>query len=777
MKIAALLKPLMVLLLAGELLAAPLVAAPAVQQDDDDDDGVTFDNLLPAAGYTLYIEARNIGALLRAAEFRETFEPIAPLLEQMNGATEFKLVRLVTDNADLLQHSRVMFALGPADHALPATLIAFELESEDAADGFAAKLQESFAPPRQGGDSQTSGANGTKNLSSTPAIIHQAGRLVALSLTPFTFKELRGQSDQRMSDDLSFRAARDHFAAEPLFIYYDIALSEGHKASTEEMRSPAAAPPPPPIAANTNSAREELTVAPVVNTPPPAKTRATPGGAPTSSRRTATPGAANRQAVAEITLPPAAAGEQDLLASLLNLVLSGDGNAQHHDAVAVALALEDDALIARALLMGTPGAAVAPLPFLSLPVCGAALSSEAANYMPADTGIFVAASLDWPRLYDLLTQSPRTSNTTAAKHAAAQAAAFESRRAAFEKANQVRLVDVLAATLGNEIALSVPVSYLGHTPLGRVPLNARAATTQPLALIAVRDREALLPKLRPLLEAVGVRLANAKATTEQAGDIEITSYGNRAYAFADNYLLMAVNAATIRRAIEARASNATLAASHDFQSYTQWQPRAAVAQVYVAAAVLKGLFPDHTPNSEVMKDEAAKEFLARYRFEPEPVTYAASAEGVGARYELRIPRRLLMRAFSELAASEVASRVQRNEAFAKSLLDSLKEQESAYKTQHGRYATLDEIIADESMGTKDGVAALAQFKDMLERYGYKFEMTASASGYEATMTPIEYGKTAKRSFYTDQSGVVRGADHQGKAASSADPPIDPKREY
>src|SRR5437868_5295555 len=190
MKTIALLKPLMVLLLIGGLLAAPMAAAlaapaaaaPAVQQDDDDE-GVTFDNLLPAGGYKLYIEARNIGALLRSAELRETFEPVSPLLEQMGGAAEFKMVRLVTDNADLLQHSRVMFALSPVDTALPATLLAFELESEDAADGFAAKLQESLAPPRQGG-SQSGGAQVTKHTSSAAAIVRQAGRLVALSPTP-----------------------------------------------------------------------------------------------------------------------------------------------------------------------------------------------------------------------------------------------------------------------------------------------------------------------------------------------------------------------------------------------------------------------------------------------------------------------------------------------------------------------------------------------------------------------------------------------------------------
>src|SRR5581483_10301201 len=202
MKIAALLKPLMVLLLAGELLAAPLVAAPVVGlgsapavQQDDDDEGVTFDNLLPAGGYTLYIEARNIGALLRSAEFRETFEPIAPLLEQLGGAAvEFKLVRLVIDNADRLQHSRVMFALNPTDKSLPGTLLAFELESEDEAEAFAAKAQENMAPlapaARKSGASQTSIADPTDYPSTTPSVMRRAGKLVVLSTTSFTFKGL-----------------------------------------------------------------------------------------------------------------------------------------------------------------------------------------------------------------------------------------------------------------------------------------------------------------------------------------------------------------------------------------------------------------------------------------------------------------------------------------------------------------------------------------------------------------------------------------------------------
>lgn len=787
MKIAALLKLLLALLLAGCLATAPLAAprharpaplpAVAIQQDDDDDEGVTFDTLLPADSYTLYIEARNIGALLRSADFRETFEPISPLLEQMGGAVEFKLARLVIDNADRLQRSRVMFALNPTDTSLPSTLLAFELESEDEAETFVAKVQESMAPlapaARKSSASQTSGADPTDHPSTTPSVIRRAGKLVVLSNVSFTFKGLHGKSDRRMSGDINFRAARDHLSSEPLFIYYDIALSERRREAALAALTP-----------NTNSAREERTVARPQVEPPPAA--ATSQASHTTTRRlpAQAPAARNSKTVTPVPLPQAAnqppRAEQDLLGSLFNLVLSGSGQAQHNDALAVALALENDALVARALLIGEPGAAIGPVPFLSLPVCGPALSSEAASYLPADTGIFVVASLDWPRLYDLATEQMRTASAaTASRAAPAQPAAdFETRRAAFEKANHASLAEVLTATLGNEIALSVPVNYLGNTPLGRVPVNPRAATTQPLMLIAVRDREALVSKLRPLLETVGVKLTEAKATTEKVGDIEITSYGNLAYAFVNNYLLMATNAASIRQALEARANNATLAASRDFQSYTQWQPRGMVAQVYVSAAVLKGLFPDPAQRNELMKDEAVKEFLARYRFDPEPITYAASAEGVGGQYELRIPRRLLMRFFAEIAATELATRIPRNEFVAGSFLESIKEQEKLYKKQHGRYATLDEMMADQQGAEdKERLLGLTVARDMIERYGYKFEMTAAAGGYEVTMMPLEYGKSGRLSFYMDQSGVVRAGDHQGKTASSADPPISSRRNY
>ncbi|MET0752240.1 MAG: hypothetical protein ABWZ66_02655 [Pyrinomonadaceae bacterium] len=54
-------------------------------------------------------------------------------------------------------------------------------------------------------------------------------------------------------------------------------------------------------------------------------------------------------------------------------------------------------------------------------------------------------------------------------------------------------------------------------------------------------------------------------------------------------------------------------------------------------------------------------------------------------------------------------------------------------------------------------------------------ITASTAANPASFTyqarPEEYGRTGVRSFYTDQTGVIRGADKNGLNANQNDPPI------
>jgi hypothetical protein len=50
-----------------------------------------------------------------------------------------------------------------------------------------------------------------------------------------------------------------------------------------------------------------------------------------------------------------------------------------------------------------------------------------------------------------------------------------------------------------------------------------------------------------------------------------------------------------------------------------------------------------------------------------------------------------------------------------------------------------------------------------------------AARYELAATPAEYGKTGRRSFFLDSSGILRGADKQGVVADLTDPRIGPQQ--
>ncbi len=61
------------------------------------------------------------------------------------------------------------------------------------------------------------------------------------------------------------------------------------------------------------------------------------------------------------------------------------------------------------------------------------------------------------------------------------------------------------------------------------------------------------------------------------------------------------------------------------------------------------------------------------------------------------------------------------------------------------------------------------------RFGYRFTYTLTAKGppgtaYTYVARPVEYGRTGYRSFFTDQSGVIRSTGDE-RAASAADPPL------
>jgi hypothetical protein len=111
--------------------------------------------------------------------------------------------------------------------------------------------------------------------------------------------------------------------------------------------------------------------------------------------------------------------------------------------------------------------------------------------------------------------------------------------------------------------------------------------------------------------------------------------------------------------------------------------------------------------------------------------------------------------------------IRHNEAGAIKSLQTLFSAEATYQstTGNGDYGTLDEL---RKQGLIDYVLAEGH------RYGYFFRVrrekrsSESQPSLEITAVPRTYGRTGRRSFYLDESGVIHFADKNGAEATIAD---------
>lgn len=785
-------------------------------QKERDQEGVTFDNLLATGSYTIYIEARNIGEHLRSDGLGELVEPLTPLFSEL-PRTFSELLRFITDNAETLSHSRLMIAASPAKSSLPEAVFALELDTEDAAEKFEPALKHlifSIFTSALGSDASRSAeaaaAQSSAQSLAASMMIKRVGRLITFSLTPVKFKSLRPENERPMTEDANFRMTRDRFSSEAIFVYLDTALNEKLKKQRmeeyERERKNNPNPPPPqamqatPTVINETAIPDAPSVAhsdiqtglPVAEkspdksvSEPHAVTREAKPNEPQaqiaqSSKQTRSK--TNRQsksakpptaktvekmpdekrggssAVAphesSKTEPPA----PDPFAVMMTMLIGGNFSFELGDspeAIAAALTVESDSLIVRAMVLNGPGKLVRPIPFSPLVAAGPAQISEAPYYLPSDTDVFVSVSLDPFQIYDTLIAMARAAES----RQKVGARKFELELAAFEKKIGFKLKDDLLAMIGNEVALGVPAQYLPAMIFGITARDSQSSNKSPLLLISIRNKEAVQSRLPALFEAIGFKLPNEKAQIEKRGEIEIKSYGKSAFAFINNFLIIGNDAAAIRRVIDARAKDDTLATNRDFHNYTQWQPRETVGQIYLSSAVVKGMLPGAPDMSKILDDET-RDFLARYSFDPEPIAYAATPDAAGSVYELRVPKKLLMQTFATMTAGEKMSRLPRNEMSAQSYLHVINQELKSYKIEHDRFPTAEEF------------KHIMSFEAIFETIGYKFEIEFSGDSYTATATPIEYGKTGKLSFYTDQSGVIRQGDHGGMPASAEDKPAD-----
>lgn len=121
----------------------------------------------------------------------------------------------------------------------------------------------------------------------------------------------------------------------------------------------------------------------------------------------------------------------------------------------------------------------------------------------------------------------------------------------------------------------------------------------------------------------------------------------------------------------------------------------------------------------------------------------------------------------------LAARRAANEASARNTMSQISSAEVTYQSVIGKFGTLKELAAqnliDKNLanGFKNG-------------YIFSIELTTdeeNQEGYAITAVPMNYGTSGARSFYIDETQVMRAADNRGGPASKLDEPVDPGYDY
>jgi Protein of unknown function (DUF3352) len=644
-----------------------------------------------------------------------------------------------------------------------------------------------------------------------PFQLVRAGSLLVLSDKSFTLAALHPADAPLLADEPGFQAARARFPHETLFVYFNTKRGERNsqqqraaaerEATRQREEMERARKAAKGRAADGSGAGSgvghgvDASDAP----PEPTLTNAPPVGDPQIAGQPVNP-----EETGDNNEPPAPADEkrltpeeeaqaeqqratEQLLSTLPSLLFGGApglGGNNWPESIAAAAELADDSLVLRVMLVREGDDRPArPIPFVPLLMSGPALTPEAASVAPADTDVLISASLDLPQMYDyvasMLKLLDAAANGMSVRTKGANSS-FDAQLGAFEKTGGFRIKEDLLAALGNEMAIAVPGHWLG---VRRRDTSASAAGTSrahgPAFFIALNDKKALQALLPRALEAAGLKGVSTQQLIEKRGDVEMLGFSQGTIAFIDRFLVIAPDADTMRHIVDSYNERHTLATSEEYHNSARWQPRQVLAQIYLSNALIKSEFEDPKEALEEIEDASIRDVLLRTNPEPGAITHALAKDDQGLIHELHIPKDALALMAADALVSKQLAPLRGHEAQARYTLQGLAQVEQSYKEKHGKYASLEELKRlaeteekkneadnDDEDGDEDGEGFTPQTE------GYEFKLNISGDKFEATATPTIYRKTGRRSFYIDQTGVLRAADTGGKPADVNAPPVD-----
>ena len=755
---------------------------------------VTFDTLIAADSFKIYGEVRSVGQLIRSNAANDVLEPIFRLGGPPKEFLNF--VSWLRTHADDLMTSRMLVAAWPNLKEVPDVVIAIEFSSPEEATKLESQLNGILASvippvpqaPQQVGPHGSLKAEKEKSVipeskeppkvapAPTPAYhLQRADSLLLITQQPFERKKLRPKGSKLLSEDANFRLAYNRFSSEPIFVYIDFdaitreqeermkEMEEQQKKAEEEQKALEeklkAEPPPPAEEGGEGEPGEEGEAMPEP-TPPPGVLTAVGATPDTKSE----PSESQK-------LQHAVSGLSTYLFQNIPDLPSGVG---------IGFAPENESFELRVLLVDSPGETSDPIPIFGSIRFGAPISPEASRVLPASTEMMVMMSIDYPEIHSRMSlmEVPESflsvdsgEQPTGELHATVGAPdEMLTPLRTIEKLLKINIKDELLPLLGSELALSLPAS--GSIPFGPPNISpqpqpkqeskgATAIPNAPIVAISIRDREAVRQLLPKILAGFGGKAAASLAQTERREDTELVSIANMfAYAFVGNFLVLSPDAAATRYAVDSYLKGETLSADPHFRNSTRWQPRQVQGQVYISPAMAESYKTWANSSSTHLTDDA-RNFITRLSANPQPITYSLSNDGLGSLHEVRIPKNIIALAVAGMASAGNPPEAAKNERSALYALWRIASAERQYKEKTGTtYGSIEQLIETEILS-----------KDAVEAAGYKIDLRLTAEGFEITAVPTEYGKTGKLSFFLDQSGVVRGADRGGAAASASDQPV------
>src|SRR4051812_26853862 len=97
------------------------------------------------------------------------------------------------------------------------------------------------------------------------------------------------------------------------------------------------------------------------------------------------------------------------------------------------------------------------------------------------------------------------------------------------------------------------------------------------------------------------------------------------------------------------------------------------------------------------------------------------------------------------------------ETAAVAAIQTIHKMQVQYQSQYGRYATTLTELGPPPSGAPTPAAADLIGNDLAtgEKQGFEFTVTGTPGGYVINANPITYGSSGSKSFYSDQSMVIR----------------------